>query len=686
MLKKNNFIKNIVLYFLVIFTTEMIYRLLNKLSLFSYDTVRIFISTLIISIFISSLFSLLSKKLNNIINYVILFVISFYIFFQYGFNEYMGIFASVSSSSQLDAVSEFITDFFLSFKFSHFLIFIPFIVSLIINFFIKEKGYSEVFSIGYKLKYTLINILIATLLILPLSGLYYLTITTSKMLDKYQSITNTELFFTSSIPSSSVKSFGIIVFGITDLINKNTNNEVLFEIEKEETESTIKDRYFNDDIWKALIEKETNKTINSINNYLISKEVTSYNDYTGIFEGKNIIIVMMESVNDVILNEELYPNFNRLLQNGILFNNNYSPRNACPTGNNEFSSLTGLHSIQNRCTANVFRTNQYPYSLYQLFKDQGYHTVGMHNYTAGYYYRKTIHKNMGADKFYLVQDLKIPYGLIYEEWASDDLFAEKAIEILEQDYLDESPFMLWMTMVTPHQPYTVPSIEGNLYLKDFKDLKYPTFFKRFLSKVKVTDDAFGTLLDGLENLGILDDTVIVTFGDHYPYGIKRNNLFEEFLGRKFDGLNKDKVPLVIYNSALDKTVNNSYTTFINILPTISNMFNLDFDPRYYMGRDLFSKEYESRAIFPDGSWINEFAQYNASNNKIEYFTDFEYTDKELQNINHGIINDMKISTLMIKYNYFNVLNKKLLKEKELLNEISDSGITSEIENNREISR
>lgn len=672
MIKKNNVLKNIILYISVIFLTEITYRLLNKLSIFSYDSLRIFISSLVISVFLSSLVSMFNEKIKNIINYFILFILSFYIFFQYGFNDYMGIFASISSSSQLGAVSEFIKDFFLSFKIKHFLIFIPYIVSLLVLFFKNQSNYNHLYSTGYKLKKMVINIFISIIFIIPLSTFYYYTIISNKMVDKYQSITNKELFLTSAIPSSSVKSFGVIMFGITDLFNKNNHNEILFEIEKLQTENIVKDRVIDDSLWLRVIDEETNSTINMINNYLINKEITSYNDYTGIFEGKNLIVVMMESVNDVITNQELYPNFNRLMKNGIYFSNNYSPRNACPTGNNEFSALTGLDSIQNKCSANVYRNNTYPYSLYQLFKNQGYQTVGMHNYTAGYYYRKTIHSNMGADKFYLVQDLKIPFGLIYEEWSSDDLFAKKAIEIIEEDYLNDNPFFLWMTMVSPHQPYTVSSKEGNLYLNELKDLDYPTYFKRYLSKVKVTDDALGSLLDGLEELDILDDTVIVVFGDHYPYGISKDSLFEDFLGRSFIDKEKDKVPFIIYNSELEANNNETYTTYINILPTISNMFNLNYDPRHYMGMDLFSKEFKSRAIFPDSSWINEFAHYNSTKNTIDYLGEYEYNDNELKNINNGIMNDMKISSLMINYNYFNKLHKQLEKEKERLNEISDS--------------
>ena len=55
-----------------------------------------------------------------------------------------------------------------------------------------------------------------------------------------------------------------------------------------------------------------------------------------------------------------------------------------------------------------------------------------------------------------------------------------------------------------------------------------------------------------------------------------------------------------------------YTTYMNIVPTVANLFGLDYDPRLYAGKDILSSTYENRVIFADGSWKNEKAYYNAS--------------------------------------------------------------------------
>lgn len=107
-----------------------------------------------------------------------------------------------------------------------------------------------------------------------------------------------------------------------------------------------------------------------------------------------------------------------------------------------------------------------------------------------------------------------------------------------------------------------------------------------------------------------------------------------------------------------------YTSYINILPTMANLFDLDYDPRYYMGDDLFSEDYQSLVVFYDYSWKNEYAYFNASTGKITYFTDFTYSDDEIKKINELIYAKMNMSSTAIKNNYFAYLFEKIENEKE----------------------
>jgi phosphoglycerol transferase MdoB-like AlkP superfamily enzyme len=236
----------------------------------------------------------------------------------------------------------------------------------------------------------------------------------------------------------------------------------------------------------------------------------------------------------------------------------------------------------------------------------------------------------------------------------------EVVNILSK-YDTNDKFMTWLTTVTSHQPYG-ESLYGNKYLYLFEDSKYDNYdikLKRYMSKLKVLDDGLGILLNGLEKQGKLDNTVIVLYGDHYPYGLS-NNILKEALPYSIDvKYENERVPFVIWSEETEGTTFTQYTSYVNILPTIANLFNLEYDSRYYVGSDLFSNEYQSLVVFADGSWKNEFAFYNASTSDITYFKNKQYSISDLIQINETVENKIKYSNLAIQHDYFNYLFKKM---------------------------
>jgi phosphoglycerol transferase MdoB-like AlkP superfamily enzyme len=126
----------------------------------------------------------------------------------------------------------------------------------------------------------------------------------------------------------------------------------------------------------------------------------------------------------------------------------------------------------------------------------------------------------------------------------------------------------------------------------------------------------------------------------------------------------ERVPFVIYNTSLKPKVIRNYTSYINIVPTVANLFDLDYDPRLYMGTDIFSEDYNSLTVFADGSWKNEKAFYNAAEANIKYYSSEEYTVEELQKINTDINLKIEMSALAIKNNYYAYLQSKLEEKEE----------------------
>lgn len=635
----------ITLFFII---EEIIFKILVNNLTFDYSILRITLYSAILGIIITTIsYITKSKKWQNIILITLCLISSIYSLAQLGFTNYFGIYMSFNTSGQLTAVKSYILDFIKSLKPIYYTILIP-IIPLIIYCIRRKNKKEETTNIKtYK------DIYITLLILLTLGIMYYETINLKFMQNKYQTITNKELFEYPSNPSTTVNQFGINGYFLLDIKSLFQEKvEITYEAPKETT--TVTEKHFDDTVWNQIIEEEENSVYNTLNNYFISKEQTQNNDYTGYFKDKNLIVIMLESTNEIALNEEYFPTLYKIYSEGWSWKNNYSPRNTCPTGNNEFSALTSLYSINNTCVARDYKNNTYYESLFNLFKNKGYNVSSYHNYTEKYYARSIIHQNLGST-YYGSNELNIITSSTYGKWPSDKDLIEKAYPIITEN--KDEKFFAFLTTVTTHAPYNRSSEYGDKYLSKFKDLDVSTDVKRYLSKLTELDLALQSLLEKLEEDGILDDTVIVLFGDHYPYAIDTKSISQ--LLDITDSVDIDKTPFVIYNSKETPKVFEDYTSYINILPTLANLFDLDYDARLYMGEDLLGDNYESLVIFPNGSWKNEIAYYNANNNKITYANkEITYTDEQIIEINKTIASKLQMSTTAIKKNYFNYLKEK----------------------------
>ena len=663
-----NIILNTIINFTFMILIEIIFKIVNFFNLIDISSIRIILGSFIISFIISSIEYFIPKKLHKYINILFIFVCSFYSWLETGFNNFIGVYMSFGTSSQLGAVIDYIREFVLSFKWYYYFTMLPFIlIILYYNFYdkkIKNKYKINISKNNYKLLNKTMfvkKILLSFMLLNIISSLYLITVFAPFMQNKLQVVKTKELLINPSVPSITVKQYGIVGFGILDvkhyLFPTNESYEYNVDNEKRHNNNLNKTRKFDDTKWEELINNETNTTLNTLNKYFINNKITDENEYTGLYKDKNLIVIMMESVNDIIINKEDYPNFYKLYSEGWHWENNYSPRNSCSTGNNEMSGMTSLYSIYNTCTANIYKDNTYFESIFNLFNKNNYYTFSAHDYTEHYYYRHIIHSNMGSQKYYGVEELGIDYSSQYKNWASDEDFMKVVNDIINN--VDSDKFMTWLTTVSSHQPYYYSSIEGDKYLSLYDNLDLKIDLKRYKSKLKILDNALGILIDGLTASGKLDDTVIVLFGDHYPYGLSTNTINSVLDYDTGVNYESERVPFVIYNSKMEPKVFKEYTSYVNILPTVANLFGLNYDPRLYMGTDLLSKDYKSLVVFADGSWKNEYAYYNASKSDIEYFTDKTYSIEELQQINNNISNKINMSSLAIKNNYFNYLYSSL---------------------------
>lgn len=672
--------KNYLCMMLTLMCTEILFRVVSGITLFDYALLRILLGVNIISLILGCLYSFCGRIAGNILTFITTFALSVYGILQIGFYNYLGDYISFGNSSQAGAVTDYIGDYFSSFSWNYWLLLIPVGVLLLFYLFVDHRIYirerNEMIDFSDKFdsierkelneknrirktkKRNINDKINVGVFSLIFAGCFYATLIVPSMQNSLDFKNSLESFLNPDMPNVAMKQFGFTTYLLVDA--KTTimpysgidNSVQLEEYEKQEQVQNDFTRKFDDALWEELINSETNINYKNLHNYFISREITDKNSYTGLFRDKNVIVIMMESVNNIAIDEKYYPNLSKLYNEGWAFENAYSPRNSCSTGNNETSGMISLFSINNACTANKYKNNVYPESIFNLFKEKGYTTSSFHNYTDYYYYRTTIHPNMGSEHYYGVKELGIPYSNVYQEWPSDVELMEKVLTITEE----QDKFMTWITTVTSHQPYGQRSEYGDKYLDLFADTNYSMALKRYMSKLKVLDDAIGVLIDGLEKQGKLDDTVIVLFADHYPYGLTDSTLNQYFDYDVSVNMETDRTPFIIYNKNISATKYDKYTTFMNLTPTIANLFDLNYDPRLYVGSDIFSKDYENRVIFANGSWQDKKAYYNATTGKITYYAANDvYTVEEIAKINNDIRMRISMSNLAIKTNYFNYL-------------------------------
>lgn len=680
---KNRVVLNTFILTIFTFATEMVVRIFTGAPFNDFAVVRILLSSIILSLFVSFIGHFLPKLGQRILNIIYCLFIGIYEFAEFGLSSYIGFFMGIGNADQGTKVGEFIRDFFSSYKPVHYTILIPLVLFLIYFIF-----FDRIVNKNTKRNTELTNVqkiyieVVTVVVIILLSGAYYATIRLDTFKNKLQTESNYSLWLYPENSNLTVNNFGVAVFGFCDIkatiLHIDADYVMNLELNKPTPQAPKQEevvvpanmeRIIDDTAWKNLASKTTDATYKTLNNYFINRSITPKNEYTGLFEGKNLIIIMMESVNEIaIYNKEYFPTLYKMYHEGISFKNNYSPRNNCSTGNNEFTVLSSLFTINNTCTANTYASNKYPEAVFNVFNNAGYKTSGYHDYTQKFYRRAKTIPNLGANKYYGVEDLKIPYSTDYTEADDKDMFIAA-----QKYYMNEEKFMAYFATVTPHQSYIDAQTCSDRYYQKYRDLGYSSNLSRYLSKMQVMDEAFAELLKQLESSGKLEDTVIAVFGDHFPYGLADSQI-NEFFNKNNAGYtinrnsttnkNVDKTPMFIYNSGSEPLVVEDYTTIIDLLPTLLNLFNLDYDPRLYLGTDAFSKAHSSRAVFADGSWTNERGYYHAPNSSMKYLDGVEsYTNEELMYINQEIITRQKMSASAIKSNYFNYLGEGLKKNK-----------------------
>ncbi len=382
-----------------------------------------------------------------------------------------------------------------------------------------------------------------------------------------------------------------------------------------------------------------------VDEYFRNRE-TLENEYTNIFKDKNILFIHAESVQQMYLNSEINnqvitPNLNRLASEGLYFSNYYSQESVGTSSDTEFTITNSILPVGTGTVFINYDYNNYQ-SMIKSFEEIGYYTFSMHGNICEYWNRSQMYQAIGYDRFYCYNDYdlrdQIGIGL------SDKSFFSQSADIISDIHNNHDKFYGTLIMLTNHTPfYNDGKVEfdvGNMEGTKMGD---------YLKLLHYADEAIGEFINKLDNLGVLDDTVIVIYGDHdAKFTIKQ---YEEYLGKDIDFYEYEqltKVPLIIWTK--DQEVKGEITKIMgayDVMPTLANMF--DFEYKYALGHDIFSVD-ENIVVFPNGNWVTDKVYYN--NQLSDYKEYSEVSEEYLKENETKAKKVVEISNYLIRYNLF----------------------------------
>ncbi len=392
---------------------------------------------------------------------------------------------------------------------------------------------------------------------------------------------------------------------------------------------------------KPDVSEEDMETIRA---YFASNKQTE-NEMTGIFEGKNLILVLMESMDDWLINEETTPTICSMMDEGIQFTNMYTPIfGSAATLNAEFCSYTGLTAPADGTPLVYYTNHAYPYSLPHLFREHGYLAKSFHYNSGEYYNRQNIHNSVGFEEYVSYLD--------YEE----DEKAQRDSTITENDeiYQKLTEGDSFFDFVITYSAHATMGASKPYSHEDEALEVYPEYLGKYRSeemdsisaKARLTDDMFAALLKRLQQDHLLEDTVIIAYADHYDYTI----LDQDYLKELSDAENTyelSKTPFFIWAEGVDPQKITKTVNTMDIYPTICNLFGLD-NQGYFLGNDVFDRSYEGYAFWQDGSWISGTDSFYSTSGTYGG----EGKEEQYRNMDALITEKLKVNQLLMDTDYF----------------------------------
>ena len=353
--------------------------------------------------------------------------------------------------------------------------------------------------------------------------------------------------------------------------------------------------------------------------YMENMTPTRKNEYTGMFEGYNLIYLTAEGFSQYAVDEELTPTLYKLTHSGFVIDDYYVPLWQTSTSDGEYVNMTGMIPDQ-QFSMRRTKDNAQPFSLASYFNREGVTSYAYHNNSLTYYDRYLTHPNMG----YIFKAAKL--GTLTQEEGGANLFSMEGMDYwptsdLEMmkatipEYINDDRFHVYYMTISGHMEYTFDdNAMSELHREDVASLPYSDEGRAYIACNMELDLALEYLIEELDKAGKLENTVIALSADHYPYGLETDKL-EELAGTELDGtLDLYRNSLILWNSEMETIQIEKTCSSIDLLPTLLNLFGFDYDSRLYAGNDMLSDS-ESLVVFADRSFITDKVEYNKETGK-----------------------------------------------------------------------
>lgn len=624
---------NLIIYFIfLILYLELIYKHFILHNVLSYHTLLIVLFSTTFAVLFTLLSSLGKPKTNRIISiilsiFITLIYISQYVYYKF-YNSIYSVFSVIKGTEQV--FGGFFSSILIMIE-NNILVIIIMLLPLILFIILGKKIFnynkSKLNNIILSIAFIILFLVKSLIIIFSNNGMYSLH----------------RLYFETHAPMLLINKTGLLSMEVMDVERFIFGFDEKFEISKETSKEIDEIEYNIIDInFDELIENETNEDVIKLHEYFKNAQPTNKNEYTGIFEGKNLIYITAEGFDTIAVDKELTPTLYKLVNNSFIFKNYYQPLYSISTSDGEYMALNGL--LPKEGVWSFYRSSfiDMPYGLGNVFKKMGYKEINAyHDHIYKFYDRNLSHPNLGFDYKGCGNGL--------EKLINCNIWPESDLEMINatiDDYIDSDSFVTYYMTVSGHLNYTFKDNSMSYKNKDLvSDLPYSEHVKAYLAANIELDRALNALITELENKGKLDDIVIVLSPDHYPYGLTKSELNEISEKDRNDKFENFHTSLIIYNSGMtENVIVDKYVSSIDLLPTIYNLFGIEYDSRLLIGNDALSDS-EGLVILSDRSWINENASYNSM---TETYTKFKDVDEEyLNKINEEVYKRFTVSSMLL---------------------------------------